>query len=95
MYFLVLQQESSLLGLYGPVLIHLLGNTRKYSPSCQTNTENQLFQYCPTRKDSTDSILLEIKNVCIMTQVRIYGDIQPKPLGNPLGSALGISLVHL
>ena len=55
-YFLVLQQESSLLGLYGPVLLHLLGNTGKYSPSCQTNTENQLFQYCPTRKDNTGSI---------------------------------------
>ena len=56
MYFLVLKQQSSLLGLYGPVLLRLLGNTGKYSPSCQTNTENQLFQYCPTRKDNTGSI---------------------------------------
>ena len=28
----------------------------KYSPSCQTDTENQLFQYCPTRKNNTGSI---------------------------------------
>ena len=42
--------------LYGPVLLHQLGNTGKYSPSCQTNTENQFFQYCPTRKDNTGSI---------------------------------------
>ena len=53
MYFLVLQEESSLLGLYGPVLRHLLGNTGKYSPSCQTNMENQLFQYWPTSKNNT------------------------------------------
>ena len=51
-YFLVLPQQSSLLGQYRPVLLHLLANTGKYSPSCQTNTENQLFQYCPTRKDN-------------------------------------------
>ena len=31
--------------------------------------------------------------VCIKTQVRIYGDTEPEPSGNPLGSALGISLV--
>ena len=55
-YFLLLPQQSSLLGLYGPVLLHLLGNTGIYTPSCQTNTENQLFQYCPTRKDNTGSI---------------------------------------
>ena len=55
-YFRVLPQHSSPLGLYGPVVLHLLGNTGKYSPSCQTNTENQLFQYCLTRKDNTGSI---------------------------------------
>ena len=26
------------------------------SPSCKTNTDNQLFQYCPTRKDNAGSI---------------------------------------
>ena len=52
MYFLVLPQQSSL----GPVLLHLLGITKKYSPSVQTNMENQLFQYCPTRKVNTGSI---------------------------------------
>ena len=46
-YFLVLPQQSSLLGLYGPVLLHLLGNSGKYSPSCHTNTENQRFQQSP------------------------------------------------
>ena len=35
--------------------------------------------------------LLEIEKVCIMTQVRIHGEIQPEPLGNPSGSTLGIS----
>ena len=75
MYYLVLPQQSSLLGLYGPVLLHLLSNTGKYSPSCQTNTVNQLFQYCPTGKDKTGCKLLEIENVCIMTQVKIYGEI--------------------
>ena len=35
---------------------HLLGNTGKYSHSCQTNTDNQLFQYCPTKKDITWSM---------------------------------------
>ena len=55
-YFLVLPQQSSLLGLYGPVMLHLLGNKGKYSPSCHTNTENQLLYYCPTRKDITGSI---------------------------------------
>ena len=35
------------------VWLHLLGNTEKYSPSLQTNTENQPCPYCPTRKDNT------------------------------------------
>ena len=52
-YFLVLPQKSFLLGLYKPILHHLLGNTGKYSLSCQTNMENQLIQYCPTKKDNT------------------------------------------
>ena len=56
MYFLVLPQQSCLLGLCGRVLLYLLSNTGKYSPSCQTNTKNQLFQYCSTRKDNTGSI---------------------------------------
>ena len=33
-------------------------NTGKNSPSCQTNMENKLFQYCPTRKYNTGSITL-------------------------------------
>ena len=32
--------RSCLLGLYGPILLHLLGTTGKYSASCQNNTEN-------------------------------------------------------
>ena len=52
----MLPQQSSLLDLYGPVLLHPLGNTGKYGPSCQTNIENQFFQYCPTRKDNTGSL---------------------------------------
>ena len=54
-YFLVLSQQSSLLGLYGPLLLHLLGNMVKYSSSGQTNMQNQLFQYCPTKEYKTRS----------------------------------------
>ena len=46
--------------------------------------------------ESTLSILIsqegaevEIENVCIVTQVRIYNKIYPEPLGYPLGFALG------
>ena len=41
----------------------------------KNNTENQLFQYCSTRKNNTGRITLEIENVCIMTLVGIYGEI--------------------
>ena len=34
-YFLALPQQSSLLGLYGPILLHLLGNTGKYTPAAR------------------------------------------------------------
>ena len=34
-YFLVLPQQSSLLGLYGPVVLHLLGNKGKYTPAAR------------------------------------------------------------
>ena len=34
-YFLVLPQQSSLLGLYGPVLLHLLGDTGKCTPAAR------------------------------------------------------------
>ena len=88
-YFLVLPQQSSLLGLQGPVLPHLLGTTGKCSPSCQINTRNQLFQYCPIRKDNTRSITYNY----IRTQVGIYGEFQHKPSENPSGSAHGISFM--
>ena len=78
-----------LMGLYGPVSLHILGNRGKYSPSCQTNTENQLFQYWPTRKDNTESILLEIENVCILTQVGMYNEILPEPSEIPWAPPLG------
>ena len=35
---------------------------------------------------------LEIENVCIMTQVRIYGDIQPEPLKIPQAPPSGFPL---
>ena len=89
MYFLVLPQQSSLLGLYRPVLLHLLGNKGKCSPSFQTNTENQLFQYCPPGMDNIGGI---IKNICIMTQVRKYGEIQPELSGNHLAPPSGFPL---
>ena len=58
----------------------------------------------PIRKINTSNIalpgktilevyLLEIENVCIMTQVRIYGEIQTEPSGISTGSDLRISLV--
>ena len=37
-------------------MLWLLSNTEKYSPNCRANTENQLFEYCPPRKDNTGSI---------------------------------------
>ena len=37
-------------------MLWLLSNTGKYSPNCRANTENQLFEYCPPRKDNTGSI---------------------------------------
>ena len=40
MYFLVLPRQSFLLGLYVPVTLCLQGNSGKYSPSWQGNTEN-------------------------------------------------------
>ena len=55
-YLLVLPQQSSLLGLYGPLLLHILGNTRKYSPSSQANTEKKFFRYCPPKMDNTGRI---------------------------------------
>ena len=57
--------------------------TGNYSPSCQSNTENQLFHYCSPRKDNTGIV---IENVCMVTRVWIYGEIQPEPSGFPLGS---------
>ena len=57
--------------------------------SCRNNTENQLFQYWSPRKVNAE---VEIENVCIVTQVRIYDKIYPEPSGYPLGFALGISL---
>ena len=36
---------------------------------------------------------LDIENVCILTQVGIYGEINPEPSGNSLGAALRISLL--
>ena len=64
------------------VVPYLLGNTEKYSPSCQTNTGTELFQYCPTRKDNTGSVTFRFDYVCIMTEVRIYGEIYPGPSEN-------------
>ena len=55
--FPVQPHHSSLLGLYGPVLLCLLGNMEKYSPSCQSNTETQLFHYCLSMKEDTGSII--------------------------------------
>ena len=48
--------------------------TGKYSPSCQSNTENQLFQYCSPRKDNLGIV---IQNVCIVTRVRIQVKYSP------------------
>ena len=44
LFNVVLQQQSSQLGLYGAVLLRLLGNTGKYSKG---DTEIRLFQNCP------------------------------------------------
>ena len=65
----------------------LLGNKGKYTPVAR-QILRILFKYCSTRKD-----IMEYENVCIMTQVGIYGEIQPDPSGNPLCSNIWISLV--
>ena len=43
----------------GPILLCLLGNTRKYSPSCERNMGNQLFQYCHPREANTMSFIYD------------------------------------
>ena len=93
MYFLVLPQQSSVLGLYGTVLLHLLVNTGKYSPSCQNNTVINSSNIALPGRTILEELLLEIENVCIMTQVRMYSEIYPELSGNPMASALWISLV--
>ena len=57
-------------------------------PSCWSNMENQLYQYSSPRKVNAEFV----KNVCIVTWVRKYNEIKPKPEGNPSGLALRISL---
>ena len=42
-----------------------IGKFSNYSPSCQTNMENQLFQYCTTRKDNTGSVTFRNWNFCL------------------------------
>ena len=81
MYFLALPQQSSLLGLYGPVLLHLLGNTGKYSPSCQ---------YCPTRKDNTGYITFRNWECLYYDSNRYIQWNIAWFLGNPAGFALGM-----
>ena len=92
MYFLVLPQQCSPLGLNGTCIASSNGQNRKIYPSCQTNTENQLFQYCPTRKDNTESI--NFSNWECLYYDSSW-DIRWNTwfLWSSLGSDLGISLV--
>ena len=53
-YFLVLPQQSSLLGLYRPVLLHLLGNTGKYTPAAG-----------PIRRINSSKIVLPGNQKCL------------------------------
>ena len=49
-----------LLSLLEPVFVQLSwANTGNYSPSCQSNMENKLFQNCPSSEDNTGVLFLE------------------------------------
>ena len=67
---LLLPRQSSILVLYKPILLHLLG-------SFDVNMEKQLFSYCPPEEANTRSIFFEIDDSCIMTRVKIYSEINP------------------
>ena len=73
----MLPQQTSLLGLYGPVLLHLLGNTgNNIAPAARPiriiNSSNIAL---PGRTIVEEILLLEIEMVCIMNQVGIYSEI--------------------
>ena len=89
MYFLVLLQQSYLLGLYGPVLLCLLSNTLKYSPSCKGNTENNFFQYCSLGEAKNR---MHLKNIYIISVLWLELENTVKYSLSPWDFALGNSL---
>ena len=76
---------------YFPVLLNLL--FFPLLPSCQNNTENQLFQYWSPRKVSAWFL---IENVCIVTRVRKYAWALGKSLSiRPRAQAIFHCTSHL
>ena len=63
------------------------------APAARAKWKINSFNIALTGRTVLKVKLLIIEDVCIMTQVRIYGAIQPEPSGNPSGSAPGISFV--
>ena len=92
MYFLVLPQQSTLLGLYRPVLLCLLGNTGKYSFSPQGIRSIYSLSIDLLGKPLLELSNLDTYNVFIMTRVVIYVEIKPEPFEVLSGAALGNSL---
>ena len=54
--------------------------TEKYSPSFQTNTENQVFQDCPTRKDNTESLTLRLTNFRLKSGFTVKYSLSPREI---------------
>ena len=92
-YFIVLPQQSSLVCLYGSKLLHLLGNMGKYTSAARLIGGINSSNIALPGRTILEVYFFLIKNVCIMTKVRIHSEIQPEPSGNPSGSALRNSLV--
>ena len=73
--------------------MYVQGNRGKYTPAARPIQRINSSNIALPVKTILKVKLLEIENVCNMTQVGVYGEIWPEPSGNPLGSAHGISLV--
>jgi hypothetical protein len=64
------------MGLYGSVLLHLLGNTeKKIAPAVRLIWKINFSNIALPGRTILEVYFLEIENFCSMTQVRIYGEI--------------------
>ena len=91
-YFLVLPQQSSLLGLYGPILFHLLGNTGKYTLAARTIRRINSSNIALTGRTYLKYNFQKLRVSVLRLKSGYTVKYSLSPLGNPSGSALGISL---